>query len=248
MKEHFQVQSDRSCQLRFHTQTAGSKLTAQQPHVNIARVTLQALAAVLGGTQSLHTNSWDEALALPTEASVLLALRTQQVLAYESGVADTVDPLAGSYYIERMTDDIEKGVWDYLDRIDQLGGMLKAIESGYIQKEIQDSAYRYARALEDKEEWVVGVNLYRTHEEPISEILRIDPQTEKDQVQRLKDLRKRRDSKKVEEALRALRETVTKGGNIMAPLADALSVYATLGEICDLLRHHFGEYKEMTAV
>lgn len=247
MRERFGAQNEKSWQLRFHTQTAGSTLTAQQPQVNIARVTIQALAAVLGGTQSLHTNSWDEALALPTEASALLALRTQQVLGYESAVADSADPLAGSYYIESMTDIIEKEARALIDRIEGLGGMLRAIETGFVQKEIQETAYRYARALEEKREIMVGVNAFRTEEEPIREILRIDPRIEKEQVDRLHALRLRRDARKVEESLKAVEEAVRRRHNIMDPLIDALMSYATLGEVSDLLRRHFGEYKE-TAV
>jgi methylmalonyl-CoA mutase N-terminal domain/subunit len=247
MKEKFGAKSERSCQLRFHTQTAGSRLTAQQPQVNLSRVTLQALAAVLGGTQSLHTNAWDEALALPTEASALLALRTQQVIAHESGVVDTVDPLAGSYYIERMTDDIEKEALSYLDKIQNFGGMLKAIESGYIQKEIQESAYRAARAQESGEEVVIGVNSFRTEEEPITEILTINPEIERKQKERLQALRKRRNSKKVDQSLKEIEQAVLNQENIMEPLIEALSAYVTLGEVSDLLRKHFGEYRE-TAV
>ena len=248
MRDRFGSRSERSWQMRFHAQTAGSRLTAQQPQVNIARVTLQALAAVLGGTQSLHTNAWDEALALPTESSALLALRTQQVIAYESGAADTADPLAGSYYVERLTDDIEQGVRDILQRIENLGGMLKAIESGFVQREIQEAAYRLACAQEQKDEVVVGVNAFRSEEEPVREILRIDPQIEQEQIWRLCELRKRRNQGKVLEALRAVEEAVLNGRNIMDPLVDALIVYVTLGEVSDLLRKHFGEYKETTVL
>ena len=248
MKERFGALNERSLQMRFHSQTAGSTLTAQQPQANIARVTLQALAAVLGGTQSLHTNAWDEALALPTEASALLALRTQQVIAFESGAADTVDPLAGSYYIESITDRIEEGARSYLEKIENMGGMLKAIESGFVQKEIADSAYKYARALEDKQEIVVGVNAYRAKEEPISEILRIDPEMERKQIDRLKSLRQRRDPKKVELALQSIDNAVETGANIMDPLVDALDALVTLGEISDLLRKRFGEFQETTVL
>ncbi len=244
MKELFQAENERSCQMRFHAQTAGSRLTAQQPQVNISRVTLQALAAVLGGTQSLHTNAWDEALALPTESSALLALRTQQVIGFESGVTKTVDPLAGSYYIESMTDEIEKQAQVYLDKIHQLGGMLPAIESGFVQKEIQDSAYRSARAQEEQEEIVIGVNAFRAEEHPIGEILTVDPQMEQQQIQRLQALRLRRDQKKVDDALHQVEQAAIQESNIMEPLLDALNAYATLGEISDLLRKHFGEYKE----
>jgi methylmalonyl-CoA mutase N-terminal domain/subunit len=248
MKEKFGAKSDRSCQLRFHAQTAGSTLTAQQPQVNIPRVTLQALAAVLGGTQSLHTNAWDEALALPSESSALLALRTQQIIANESGVTATADPLAGSYYIESTTNIIEKKATGYLDRIEAMGGMLKAIEAGYVQKEIQESAYRYARALEEQKALVVGVNVFRQEEEPIREILQIDLRVEREQIARLEALRKRRDAKKATVALRTLEQTVVDGGNIMEPLIEALESYVTLGEVSDLLRRHFGEYREASIV
>jgi len=248
MKERFGAISERSCQMRFHAQTAGSRLTAQQPQVNLSRVTLQALAAVLGGTQSLHTNAWDEALALPTESSALLALRTQQVIAHESGVVDTVDPLAGSYYVERMTDDIEQQAQIYLEKIQNLGGMLKAIESGFVQREIQDSAYRAALAQESKEEIVIGVNLFHTEEAPIKGILTINPEIEKRQIERLQGIRKRRDSRKVETALKGIEQALQKQENIMEPLIEALGVYVTLGEVSDLLRKYFGEYRETAVV
>jgi methylmalonyl-CoA mutase N-terminal domain/subunit len=248
MKDRFGTKSERSMQMRFHTQTAGSTLTAQQPLVNISRVTLQALAAVLGGTQSLHTNAWDEALALPTESSALVALRTQQVIAHESGVTDTVDPLAGSYYVEHLTDQIETKARDYLSRIENLGGMLKAIETGYIQKEIQESAYRYARALEQKEEIVVGVNEFRTTEEPIQEILQVNPKTEQEQIERVRAVRKKRDQQLVRKKMDAVEDAVIRGQNIMEPLIEALGSYATLGEISDLLRRHFGEHVETAVV
>lgn len=248
MKNHFGAQNEKSWQLRFHTQTAGSTLTAQQPMVNISRVTLQALAAVLGGTQSLHTNAWDEALALPTEASALLALRTQQLIAHESGAADVADPLAGSYYIERITDDIERGAVDYMQRIEAMGGMLKAIETGFVQREIQDAAYRYARALEEKKELVVGVNVFRTREEPIREILTIDPRTEADQIERLNRLRAQRDSARVAAALSEIEQAVARRENIMEPLIEALLANATLGEVSDLLRRQFGEYRETSVL
>lgn len=247
MRERFGAQNEKSWQLRFHTQTAGSTLTAQQPQVNIARVTIQALAAVLGGTQSLHTNAWDEALALPTEASALLALRTQQVVGYESAVADSADPLAGSYYIEHMTDVVEREARALIERIENLGGMLRAIETGFVQKEIQETAYRYARALEEKRELVVGVNAFRTDEAPIREILRIDPRIEKEQGERLARLKAARDPRKAQASLNAVEEAVRRGDNIMDPLLEALMAYATLGEVSDLLRRYFGEYKE-TAV
>lgn len=248
MKERFQAQNERSCQMRFHAQTAGSRLTAQQPQVNLSRVTLQALAAVLGGTQSLHTNAWDEALALPSESSALLALRTQQVIAHESQVTRTADPLAGSYYIESITDDIERQARTYLEKIDHLGGMIKAIESGYIQKEIQDSAYRSARLQEDGEEIVVGVNAFRTQEEPITDILTMDPRVEQEQIRKVQALRGRRDQKKVSNALNGVEQALLRQSNIMEPLLEALEVYATLGEVSDLLRKHFGEYREISVL
>ncbi|MCI0443883.1 methylmalonyl-CoA mutase family protein [bacterium] len=248
MKERFKAQSERSCQLRFHAQTAGSTLTAQQPQTNVARVTLQALSAVLGGAQSLHTNAWDEALALPTEASALLALRTQQVIAYESGVPSTSDPLAGSYYIESTTNIIEQKAADYINRIDSMGGMLKAIEAGFVQKEIQESAYRYARALEEQRAIVVGVNAFRQEEEPIREILQIDLRVEREQIERLQALRKRRNAKKVEQSLKAIEEAVLHQKNIMHPLIEALESSTTLGEVSDLFRKHFGEYREASIV
>lgn len=248
MKDRFGAKVERSWQMRFHTQTAGSRLTAQQAQVNIARVTLQALAAVLGGTQSLHTNAWDEALALPTESSALLALRTQQVIAHESGVAETVDPLAGSYYLEKLTDEIELKSREYLDKIHDMGGMLKAIESGYVQREIQESAYRTARAQDSKDEIVVGVNAYRTAEEPIQNILRIDPALESEQVNRLHELKKKRDSRKAAETLKSVEEALKDRRNIMEPLLEALAEYVTLGEVSDVLRRHVGEYTESAVI
>src|SRR5262249_803458 len=205
-------------------------------------------AAVLGGTQSLHTNAWDEALALPTEASALLALRTQQVIGHESGAADTADPLGGSYYIEHMTDVIDSQATEYLKRIEELGGMLKAIERGFVMREIQESAYRYARALEDKQELVVGVNTLQADEEPIREILRIDPQTEEDQIARVKVLRKRRDQRRVEEKLSAIGVALDRNQNIMPTLIEALLNLSTLGEVSEMLRKRFGEYKEMATL
>ena len=209
---------------------------------------MQALSAVLGGAQSLHTNAWDEALALPTEASALLALRTQQVIAYESGVPSTADPLAGSYYIESTTNIIEQKATDYINRIDAMGGMLKAIEAGFVQKEIQESAYRYARALEEQRAIVVGVNAFRKEEEPIRGILQIDLGVEREQIDRLQALRKTRNAKKVEQGLKAIEEAVLHQKNIMHPLIEALESFTTLGEVSDLLRKHFGEYREASIV
>jgi methylmalonyl-CoA mutase N-terminal domain/subunit len=244
MRERFNAENPRSWLLRFHTQTAGCSLTAQQPENNIVRVTMQALAAVLGGTQSLHTNSMDEALALPTEKAATIALRTQQILAQESGAANTIDPFAGSYFLETLTDEIEEEVVDYLDRIDKMGGVLRAIETGYIQREIHDSAYRYQREIETGERVVVGVNQFIIPEEERTiEYLRVDPAIEKSQSQKLKKLRKNRDTKKVENALNRLQDTAEGTDNLLYPILSAVEAKATLGEICDVLRLVFGEYE-----
>ncbi len=244
MRERFAAKDPRSWVFRFHTQTAGSTLTAQQPDVNIVRVTLQALAAVLGGTQSLHTNSRDEALALPTEASALLALRTQQILAHESGVANTVDPLGGSYAIEKLTDEVEAAAEEYLKKIDDMGGMLRAIQTGYVQREIQQAAFEYQKAIESGEQVVVGVNRYAGDEAVEIPILRIDPEIERAQVERLKKLRARRDNHRVKAALAELERTARSDANLMPAILDAVRAYATVGEISDVLRGAFGEYKE----
>lgn len=243
MKERFGAKDPRSMMLRFHTQTAGSTLTAQQPDNNIIRVTIQTLAAVLGGTQSLHTNSRDEALALPTEESVRIALRTQQIVAYESGVADVVDPLAGSYYVEKLTDEIEKKAMEYIKKIDEMGGSPKAIEKGYIQKEIQDSAYAYQKEVESKKRIVVGVNMFQIEEEPPKKLLKVDPRVGELQKQKLAKLRKERDNEKVKETLEALRKACKGTENVMPYILDAVKAYATLGEICGVMREVFGEYR-----
>lgn len=248
MRERFKAQDPRSWMFRFHTQTAGSTLTAQQPHVNIVRVTLQALAAVLGGTQSLHTNAQDEALALPTEASALLALRTQQILATESGVANTVDPLAGSYAIEKLTNEIETGALEYLRKIEALGGMVRAIESGYVQREIQQAAYEYQRAIEAGERVVVGVNQYVDETGASPPLLRIDPEIERAQVERLAKLRARRDTARVDTALGAVEETARSERNLLPAILDAVKAYATVGEISNRLRQVFGEYQESVVI
>jgi methylmalonyl-CoA mutase N-terminal domain/subunit len=248
MQERFDARDPRSLMLRFHTQTAGSSLTAQQPEVNVVRTTIQALAAVLGGTQSLHTNSMDEALALPTEASARLALRTQQVIAHESGVADTVDPLAGSYAIEQLTEEVEGGVAEYLQKIDAMGGMLRAIESGYVQREIQESAYRYQRAIETQDAIVVGVNRFQIEEEPSIATLRIDPDLERAQVERLQALRHRRDSQIAETALDSLEEGARSTANLLPRILACVDAYATVGEISNRLRGVWGEYKETSTV
>jgi methylmalonyl-CoA mutase N-terminal domain/subunit len=248
MRERFQAQNPRSWMFRFHTQTAGSALTAQQPDVNLVRVTLQALAAVLGGTQSLHTNARDEALALPSEASALLALRTQQILAYESGIANTVDPLGGSYAIEALTNQVEQGAEEYLRKIDALGGVRCAIETGYIQREIQQAAYEYQRAVESGERVVVGVNRYATEGPPSLPLLRVDPEIERAQVERLGKLRGRRDGARVATLLKEIEATARSERNLMPAILEAVKAYATVGEISDALRNVFGEYQESVVV
>ncbi|NOY44915.1 MAG: methylmalonyl-CoA mutase family protein [Deltaproteobacteria bacterium] len=244
MKERFGAKNPRSMMLRFHTQTAGCTLTAQQPDNNVVRVTLQALAAVLGGTQSLHTNSRDEALCLPTEDSVRIALRTQQIIAHESGVADSADPLAGSYLVEAMTDEIERRAQEYIDKIDDLGGVIKAIEAGYIQKEIGDAAYAYQKAVETGEQIVVGVNKFQIDEELPKNILRVDPEVEAYQREKTARVRAERDAPAVDRALEALRRAASDGTNVMPSILEAVKAYATLGEICDVLRGVYGEYTE----
>ncbi len=243
MKERFGARDPKSWQLRFHTQTGGSTLTAQQPDNNIVRVTLQALAAVLGGTQSLHTNSKDEALALPTEESARIALRTQQIIAYESGVADTVDPLAGSYYIESLTDEVERQALEYIAKIDEMGGAVKAIEQGYMQREIQNAAYHAQMSIEDASSVVVGVNKFRIENEPKPELQKINPELERIQNERLAELRKTRDNDAVEAALTALRQAAKGSDNLMPFIIESVKAYATLGEICNVMRDVFGEYQ-----
>jgi methylmalonyl-CoA mutase N-terminal domain/subunit len=248
MRERFNAADPRSLMLRFHTQTAGSSLTAQQPEVNIVRTTIQALAAVLGGTQSLHTNSMDEALALPTEGAARIALRTQQVIAHESGVADTADPLAGSYAIEQLTDEIEERVKEYLKKIETMGGMLRAIESGYVQREIQESAYRFQKAIEAEEHIVVGVNRFQLEQEPPVQVLRIDPALEQAQIGRVRALRARRDAKAVAGALSKLEEAAGTNENLLPRILQCVEAYATVGEISNTLRRVWGEYRETSTV
>ncbi len=243
MRDRFDAQNDKSCRLRFHTQTAGSTLTAQQPENNIVRVTLQALAAVLGGTQSLHTNSMDEALWLPTEKSVRVALRTQQIIAHESGVADTVDPLGGGYVIESLTDQLEAMAQEYIEKIDAMGGALKAIQAGFMQREIQEAAYETQRAIEKGEEIVVGVNDFSIKEEIELESLKVDPQVEENQKARLEALRQKRDSGRVQDLLSQL-DAAARGDAPLMPLFIACAEHkVTLGEICNVLREVWGEYQ-----
>ncbi len=244
MENRFKASKQKSKMLRFHTQTAGSALTAQQPKNNIMRVTLQALAAVLGGTQSLHTNSFDEALGLPTEESVKIALRTQQIVAHESGVSDTIDPLAGSYYIESLTDKFVSEARKYIDKIDELGGMAKAIEAGYVQNEIQESAYQFQKKVENNEKIVVGVNKFtEENKNSDSELLKVDPAIEKEQKKGLKAIKSRRNEQKVDKCLTAIETAAKNGDNLMYPIIDAVREYISLGEITDVLRKVFGEYE-----
>lgn len=248
MKERFAAKKDKSQMLRFHTQTAGSTLTAQQVDNNIIRVTVQTLAAVLGGTQSLHTNSRDEALALPTEDSVRIALRTQQVVAHESGVCNTIDPLAGSYYVESLTDQIEKEAEEYIKKIDAMGGAAAAIEAGYTQTEIQKSAYKYQQEVERNERIVVGVNKFQVKENEPTGLLKIDETVQKEQIEFLNKVRAQRNENEVKEKLAALKTAAEGDANLMPVILDAVKVYASIGEICNTMREVFGEYKEHVVI
>jgi methylmalonyl-CoA mutase, N-terminal domain len=243
MKERFRAKDPRSMMLRFHTQTAGSMLTAQQPENNVVRVTIQALAAVLGGTQSLHTNSRDEALGLPTEESARIALRTQQIIANESGAADVIDPLGGSWVVESMTDEIEGRAEEYIRKIDEMGGMVHAISKGYVQREIQEAAYAWQKQVEAKEQVVVGVNAFRSDDPPVT-VMKVDPALEAQQVARLQALRKGRSGAAVRQALDAVRAAARGSDNLMVPILAAVKAQATLGEVSDALREVFGEYRE----
>jgi len=245
MRERFHSRNERSWALRFHTQTAGCSLTAQQPYVNLVRTTLQALAAVMGGTQSLHTNSLDEAWALPTEFAAALALRTQQVIAYESGVSHTTDPLGGSYFVEKFTNDMEKGCFEYFDKIDALGGMVAAIERAFPQREIADASYRYQMAVDQKKKIIVGVNQFVAQEEPPLPILQVDESVARHQNERLRKLRAERSREAVERHLAGLARAAQGSENLMPHILDCVKAYATLGEICDALRQVFGTYEEV---
>ena len=248
MKERFAAKNPRSMMLRFHTQTAGSTLTAQQVDNNIVRVTIQTLAAALGGTQSLHTNSRDEALALPTEESVRIALRTQQIVAEESGITNTVDPLAGSYYVEAMTDLIEKEAKNYIEKIDAMGGMTEAIEAGFVQTEIQKSAYKYEMEIEEQERIIVGVNKYQIKEAEHKDLLKINIKVQNEQIKFLKKIRSERNNEEVNKNLAALRKAAEGTDNLMPPILEAVRNYASIGEICNALRSVFGEYKEHVVI
>jgi methylmalonyl-CoA mutase N-terminal domain/subunit len=245
MRDKYGAKSPRSLLMRFHTQTAGVSLTAQQPEVNIVRTAIEALAGVLGGTQSMHTNSWDEALALPTEDAVRIALRTQQVIAHETGVVNTIDPLGGSYFVEHLTSELERQAYDYFDRIDRIGGVVAAIRENFFQAEIAEAAFRYQREVENEERVVVGVNRYKSEAEPEVEIHRTDPALEEAQVGRVQALRARRDSAAVESALAALKEAAAhEGRNLMHPIVDASQAYVTMGEMCDAFREVWGTWRE----
>lgn len=244
MQNKYNAQNPRSYLMRFHTQTAGCTLTAQQPENNIIRTAFQALAAVLGGTQSLHTNSMDETFALPTEKAVKIALRTQQLIACETGVANTIDPLGGSYYIETLTDEMEKGAYEYFEKIDKLGGVVAAIDKGFFQREISRSAYEYQKKLERKEKFHVGVNIFKEDEKVNIEILKISKEVERDQVKLLKKVKKERNNAKVKETLKRLRTAAANDENLMPKILDCVKAYATLGEMCNTLKEEFGEYHE----
>ena len=248
MQDRFKAKDPRSMMMRFHTQTAGCTLTAQQPKNNIVRVAFQALSAVLGGTQSLHTNSMDEAFALPGEEAVQIALRTQQLIAHESGVTDTVDPFGGSYYVEELTKEILERAQEYIDKIDELGGAASAIERGFIQREIQDSAYRYQREVEKGERVVVGVNKFEVEEESPKDLLRVDPAVRVSQIEGLRRLKSERDNGRVTGILSELRKAAEGSDNLMPVILDAVKAYATLGEICDALREVFGEYQPVSTI
>jgi methylmalonyl-CoA mutase N-terminal domain/subunit len=244
MKEKFRATNPKSMMLRFHTQTAGCTLTAQQPDNNVVRVTIQTLAAVLGGTQSLHTNSRDEALALPTEDSVQIALRTQQIVAHESGVTNTIDPLAGSYYVESLTKSLMDEAGEMIEKIEKMGGMVRAIEKGYPQQQIQNSAFDYQRSIETKDRIVVGVNEFKVEETNKPELLRVDPIIGENQKKRLAELRSNRDNEAVQTKLSEIRKAAESDEKLMPLIVEAVKEYATLGEICGVLREVFGEYQE----
>ncbi len=249
VKERFGAKKPRSMWMRMHVQTSGCTLTAHQPLNNIIRVTLQSLAAVLGGTQSLHTNSFDEALALPSEKAVRVALRTQQIIAHESGVADTIDPLAGSYCVEKLTNEMEVRAMEYIDKIDSMGGVIPAIEKGFFQREIADSAYKYQKEIESKERILVGVNDYTIKEEEVPiELLKIGSEVEEEQLKRLRRMKRERNNRRVKKVLDELHSAAERDENLMPPIIKAVKAYATLGEICNVLRDVFGEYRELIII
>jgi len=245
MRGKYGAKNPKSWLMRFHTQTAGVSLTAQQPEVNIVRTAIEALAAVLGGTQSLHTNSYDEALALPTEDAARIALRTQQVIAHETGVVNTIDPLGGSYYLEHLTNELERQAYDYFERIEKLGGVVAAIKENFFQSEIADAAFQYQQEVESQQRVVVGVNCYTLEDEAELEIHRVDPVLETEQIARVRELRGRRDSAAAESALARLKEDASRDGrNLMEPIIDAARAYVTMGEMCDAFREVWGTWRE----
>jgi methylmalonyl-CoA mutase N-terminal domain/subunit len=248
MKEKYGAKNEKSLLMRFHTQTAGVSLTAQEPHNNVARTAFEALAAILGGTQSLHTNSLDEALALPTEEAVRIAVRTQQIAALETGVANTIDPLGGSYFVEALTDEIERQAYDYFRQIDEMGGMIQAIEAGFPMREIAEASARYQRELEEKRRYMVNVNVYEPQDEQEMEIHRIDPEISNRQLERLKELKERRDNALVERRLEELKEAARGDENTMYPILEAVRAYATVQEICDAMKEVFGSYRETPVI
>jgi len=248
MRERFKAEDPRSWMLRTHVQTGGATLTAQQPENNIVRAALQALATTLGGVQSLALSCYDEALALPTEEAQRIAVRTQQVIAYESGVPNTADPLGGSYYIEWLTNELERKAWEYLDRIEDMGGAIAAIESGYVQREIQEASYAYQQAIDEGRKVIVGVNKFQQENEEPQIIFRVNPEAERAQHERLTRIRKERDQKAVDAALARLDEVSRNGENLMYPIVDAVKAYASVGEICGVMRKVFGDYQPPTAV
>jgi methylmalonyl-CoA mutase N-terminal domain/subunit len=244
IKKRYNPRDPHSMALRFHTQTAGCTLTAQQPLNNIIRVTIQALAGVLGGTQSLHTDSLDETLALPSEEAVMIALRTQQIIAEESGVTNTIDPLGGSYYIEALTNEMEKGAHEYFKKLDDLGGMVSAIEKGFPQNEIREASYTYQKEIDNNERIIVGVNKFMTKEEQPIETLKIEPEIEKKQVEKLQAFKKNRDNNRLNSTLKDLKKVAESGNSVMPTIIEAVKLYATVGEICNAMKEVFGEYKE----
>jgi methylmalonyl-CoA mutase N-terminal domain/subunit len=248
MRERYGAKDPRSWMFRTHVQTGGATLTAQQPELNIVRTTLQALATVLGGVQSLALSCYDEALALPTEEAQRIAVRTQQVIAFESGVTNTADPLGGSYYVEWLTNELEKGAWEYLHRIEDMGGAVTAIETGYVQREIQEASWAYQRAVDEGKKTIVGVNKYRLEEEEPQIIFKVNPEAERAQLKRLDTARKQRDEAVAQAALKRLGEVCRNGENLMYPIMEAVRAYATLGEICGVMREVFGDYRAPTAV
>jgi methylmalonyl-CoA mutase N-terminal domain/subunit len=248
LKEKYGAKDERSLRMRFHTQTAGVSLTAQEPYNNVARTAFEALAAILGGTQSLHTNSLDEALALPTEEAVRIAVRTQQIAALETGVTNTIDPLGGSYFVEALTDELERQAYDYFKQIDEMGGMIRAIEQGFPMREISEASARYQRELEEKKRYMVNVNVYEPQDEQDVELHRIDPEVSKRQVERLKELKERRDNARVRQCLEELKEVAQGEGNTMYPILEAVRAYATVQEISDALKEVFGDYRETPVI